>query len=213
MDGDDSKGPRGTKAAEAAEAAECAASGAAEGAPEGGGAAAPAAAAAAAAETELARLAGELEIARGRLLEVMADRDNQAKRFMRERQVVRDEITARCGREMIEVLDNLDLVLQSLSAADRAAPLARGVELTRVVFLDKLRGFGIEPIVTEGEPFNPFHHEAILEEERGDIAPGTIVGEISRGYRMGAQLVRAAKVRVARAPAAASPPAGSAEAK
>ncbi len=177
-------------------------------APEGDAAAATAAAA-----TEVARLAGELETAKARLLEVMADRDNQAKRFMRERQVVRDEITARCGREMIEVLDNLDLVLQSLPAAERAAPLAQGVELTRMIFLDKLRGFGIEPIATEGQPFSPFQHEAILQDERADVAPGTIVGEISRGYRMGAHLVRAAKVRVAKAPAAAAPPAKTTEAK
>jgi len=174
---------------------------------DGGGAAAGDAGA-----TEVARLAGELEAAKTRLLEVMADRDNQTKRFMRERQVVRDEITARCGREMIEVLDNLDLVLQSLPEAERNAPLAKGVELTRVIFLDKLRGFGIEPIATAGQPFSPFQHEAILQEERADVAPGTIVGEISRGYRMGAQLVRAAKVRVAKAPAAATS-ADAAEAK
>lgn len=150
------------------------------------------------------RLEAELKSAKERLLEVLADRDNQAKRFARERQVVRDEITARAGREMIDVLDNLDLVLQSLPEAERAAPLAQGVLLTRSVFLDKLRGFGIEPIETAGQPFSPFQHEAVLQEERKDVVPGAIIGEISRGYRLGAQLVRAAKVRVAKAPAAAA---------
>lgn len=153
---------------------------------------------------EIARLEGEAKALKERLLEALADRDNQAKRFGRERQVVRDEITARLAREMIEVLDNLDLVLQSLPESERETPLAKGVELTRVVFLEKLRGFGVEPIEPLMKPFSPFHHEAVFEEERGDVAPGTVVGEITRGYRMGGQLVRAAKVRVAKAKSAPS---------
>ncbi|MSR45497.1 MAG: nucleotide exchange factor GrpE [Planctomycetes bacterium] len=152
---------------------------------------------------ERVRLEGEVKALKERLLEAHADRDNQAKRFGRERQVVRDEITSRMAREMIEVLDNLDLVLQALPEAERESPLAQGVALTRVVFLDKLKNFGIEPVVTSGLPFSPFQHEAVYEEERTDVAPGTIVGEITRGYRMGSHLVRAAKVRIAKAPAAA----------
>jgi molecular chaperone GrpE len=153
---------------------------------------------------EIARLEGEAKALKERLLEALADRDNQAKRFGRERQVVRDEITARMAREMIEVLDNLDLVLQALPESERETPLAKGVELTRVVFLEKLRAFGVEPIEPLLKPFNPFHHESVFEEERGDVAPGTVVGEITRGYRMGGQLVRAAKVRVAKAKTAPS---------
>ncbi len=153
--------------------------------------------------TEIARLESEVRQLKERLLQSHADLDNQAKRFGRERQVVRDEITARVAREMIEVLDNLDLVLQSMPDSERATPLAQGVSLTRIVFLEKLRAFGVEPIEPMNQPFNPFHHEALFQEERSDVAPGTVVGEISRGYRMGAQLVRAAKVRVAKAPAAA----------
>jgi len=160
------------------------------------------AAADAAQAAEIARLEGEAKALKERLLEALADRDNQAKRFGRERQVVRDEITARMAREMIEVLDNLDLVLQSIPEAERATPIAHGVELTRVVFLEKLRAFGVEPIEPLMKPFSPFHHEAVFEEERADVAPGTVVGEITRGYRMGQQLVRAAKVRVAKAKAA-----------
>ena len=157
------------------------------------------------AAAEIARLEAEAKELREKLLLAAAERDNQAKRFGRERQVVRDEITARMAREMIEVLDNLDLVLQSIPEAERDTPLAQGVLLTRVVFLEKLRGFGVEPIEPLMKPFSPFHHEAVFEEERGDVAPGTVVGEITRGYRMGGQLVRAAKVRVAKAKTAAPP--------
>ncbi len=151
-------------------------------------------------QARLDALEAEVQQLKERLQQAAADRDNQAKRFTRERQVVRDEITARLGREMIEVLDNLDLVLSSLPEAEQGSPLAQGVQLTRLVFLEKLRVFGIEPLTPMNQPFNPFQHEALYEEERTDVAPGTVVGEITRGYRMSSQTVRAAKVRVAKAP-------------
>ena len=135
-------------------------------------------------------------------LELAADLDNQAKRFARERQVVREEITSRFAREMIEVLDNLDSVVQSLTDAERASPLGHGVELTQVVFLEKLKSFGIEPIDAVGQPFDPRWHEAILEAPRDDVPAGTVTTELTRGYRLGGKLVRAAKVEVAKATAA-----------
>jgi len=120
-------------------------------------------------------------------LELAADLDNQAKRF---------------AREMIEVLDNLDSVVRSLTDAERASPLGHGVELTQVVFLEKLKSFGIEPIDAVGQPFDPRWHEAILEAPRDDVPAGTVTTELTRGYRLGGKLVRAAKVEVAKATAA-----------
>ncbi|HET6164663.1 MAG TPA: nucleotide exchange factor GrpE [Planctomycetota bacterium] len=132
-------------------------------------------------------------------LELTADLDNQAKRFARERQVVREEIVTRFAREMIEVLDNLDSVVRSMSDEERASPLGKGVALTQVVFLEKLKSFGVERIEAEGRPFDPAWHEAMRETPRADVAPGTVLAEWTRGYRLGGKLVRAAKVEVARA--------------
>ncbi len=160
------------------------------------------------APAEPGKLAAELEAARktaqllkNQNLELAADLDNQAKRFARERQVVREEITTRFAREMIEVLDNLDAVLKSMTEEEHASPLGRGVALTQVVFLEKLKAFGVERIEAEGRPFDPAWHEALRETERADVAPGTVLNEWTRGYRLGGKLVRAAKVEVAKAPA------------
>jgi len=112
---------------------------------------------------------------------------------------VREEITSRFAREMIEVLDNLDSVVRSLTDAERASPLGHGVVLTQVVFLEKLKSFGVEPIDAVGQPFDPRWHEAILEAPRDDVPPGTVTTELTRGYRLGGKLVRAAKVEVAKA--------------
>src|SRR5262245_30422088 len=57
------------------------------------------------ANAEVDRVLEETKLLKQRLLEATADLDNQAKRFARERQVVRDEITARVVRELLPVLD------------------------------------------------------------------------------------------------------------
>ena len=184
-------------------------------APDASAAGAPDAPDAKEAAADAAKLVAELEAARKlaqqlkhQTLELTADLDNQAKRFARERQVVREEIVTRFAREMIEVLDNLDAVLRSLTDEERASPLGQGVALTQVVFLEKLKSFGVEPIETEGRPFDPAWHEAMRETERADVAPGTVLNEWTRGYRLGGKLVRAAKVEVAKAPAAGDAAAG-----
>lgn len=159
-------------------------------------------------EKELAEARALVQQSRHQALELRADLDNQAKRFARERQVVREEIVMRLAREMIEVLDNLDLVVASLSQAERATPLAQGVELTRSVFLEKLKSFGVEPIESVGRPFDPAWHESLFETETGGKPPGTVLSELTRGWRLGTKVVRAAKVEIAKAPAAAGSDAG-----
>jgi molecular chaperone GrpE len=154
-------------------------------------------------------LAAELAAARtlalqlkNQTLELTADLDNQAKRFARERQVVREEIVMRFAREMIEVLDNLDMVMNSMKDDERGTPLGHGVELTRMVFLEKLKSFGVEPVDSIGRPFDPSWHEALFETATAEQPAGTVLSELTKGYRLGAKLVRAAKVEVAKAPAA-----------
>lgn len=180
----------------------------------------PAAEQAAPAPAKLEALKQELADARAvaqqlkhQTLELRADLDNQAKRFARERQVVREEIVMRLAREMIEVLDNLDLVVASLAPAERETPLAQGVELTRSVFLEKLKSFGVEPIEAIGRPFDPAWHESLFETESGAQPPGTILSELTRGWRLGTKVVRAAKVEIAKAPAGAGSDASSGAAK
>jgi molecular chaperone GrpE len=136
-----------------------------------------------------------------RLLEAAADLDNQAKRMRREMGLQRDAVTRDLASQMIEVLDNLERALEAVPEPDRGSPIVRGVTMVRELFLAELAALGIEPVEALLKPFDPFQHEAVAEQERADVAPGTVIAEIGRGYRMGAQLVRAARVMVAKASA------------
>ena len=61
---------------------------------------------------------------------------------------------------------------------------------------------GITRIAAMGEQLDPNRHQAMLELERADAAPGTIVEEMQAGYMIKDRLLRPALVGVAKAPAA-----------
>ncbi len=78
----------------------------------------------------------------------------------------------------------------------------RGLELVRERLLETLAMEGVEPIETLGQPFDPHRHLALdTAPASPEIAPGTIVAELRRGYVAGSRVLRYAEVVVARAPA------------
>ncbi len=60
---------------------------------------------------------------------------------------------------------------------------------------------GIQQIDPEGEAFNPEFHQAMSIQERGDVAPNTVVAVVQKGYLLNGRLMRPAMVMVSKAPA------------
>jgi molecular chaperone GrpE len=59
-----------------------------------------------------------------------------------------------------------------------------------------MRGEGLNPVPTVGEAFNPYVHEAIEAVEDSDKPEGTIVEEVLKGYTLGEETLRPARVKV-----------------
>ncbi|MFN2103954.1 MAG: nucleotide exchange factor GrpE, partial [Candidatus Promineifilaceae bacterium] len=100
-------------------------------------------------------------------------------------------------RDLLPVLDNLDRALDHLPAdgAD-AQQLRQGVELTRQSFLKMLAGHDVRPIVPIGELFDPEVHEAVGTAPNPALPPGTVTGVEQKGYMVGDELLRPARVVV-----------------
>ncbi len=111
------------------------------------------------------------------------------------------------GEVVLQTLDVLDDLQRSLAAAEAAAEteqggptyeaLKTGVDLVAKKFADTLRSLGVEEIDAVGEPFDEHLHEALMQQEVPNAEPGTVVGEIQKGYRMGDRVLRHARVIVA----------------
>jgi molecular chaperone GrpE len=159
----------------------------------------------AAAEPEVDGLA-ELEAARAeaaanydRYVRAVAELDNYRKRTVRLRAEARDETLRDVLLQVAPVLDNLRRALHQ--ETQEAELLKQGVELICGQFNDVLKGYGLAEIESVGQPFDPEVHEALAEVPDDEHAPGTIIEEMEKGYKLNDKVVRYARVVVSRASA------------
>jgi molecular chaperone GrpE len=140
-------------------------------------------------------LAGERE----EKLRILADTENLKKRLYREKEDFCKFATQSVLECLLPVLDNLDLALEHGRKLEGCAELIKGVEMTRKVFLDILRGHELEPLEgSPGDEFDPAWHEALGQQPHPDIEPGRICQLVQKGYKLKGRLLRPAKVLVSR---------------
>lgn len=101
---------------------------------------------------------------------------------------------------LLPVLDDLNRAIESVTDNTSREALLEGVRSIATSFQAALTSAGVEPIVAVGEEFNPELHEAVDTEETDGEMDGRVIGEYSRGFRMGDRLLRPARVKVGRAP-------------
>src|SRR5215213_5503033 len=101
---------------------------------------------------------------------------------------------------LLPVMDDLDRAIDAVSKDAPREAVLQGIRGIATSFQNALTGAGVEPIVSVGEPFNPELHEAVDTGESDPEMDGIVIGEYSRGFRMGDRLLRPARVKVGRAP-------------
>jgi molecular chaperone GrpE len=87
---------------------------------------------------------------------------------------------------LLEIMDNFD----------RAGTLEAGIENIKKQFKDFLAAQRVEPLKTEGEKFDPMKHEAVESIDGPPEKSGLIAEEIQKGYLIGDEVLRPAKVKV-----------------
>ncbi len=154
---------------------------------------------------EVARLTQEAGRNWQQFLRAAADLENYRKQAVRQR----EEAVAATRRTMLGVIlgvvDTLERALQHAGegtgdqgSGGTAAAIADGIRLAQRQVLDVLRTMGVRPMETLGQPFDPRVHEAIdAVAATGPTESGTVVGEVQRGYLIGEEVLRPARVRVA----------------
>ena len=138
-------------------------------------------------------LARERDDMRALAQQVQADFENYKKRVQRDQAEASERGVALLVEQLLPVLDNFDLALLSLGDADEK--VRKGVELAYADFVSVLERAGLERIPTDGAPFDPEVHEAVLHEP-GTGEP-TVVETMRAGYRLKGRVLRPAMVKVA----------------
>lgn len=144
-----------------------------------------------------------------RLLRVSAEFENYKKRSVREMQDFRKYANQDLVKDLLPILDNLELALKSASEEEKATNgLLEGIELTRREILRVLEKHNVKQIDALGVPFDPSFHEAVMREETDDHPENTVTTELQKGYLMHDRLIRPSMVAVAMPVKKENPPAG-----
>jgi len=129
-------------------------------------------------------------------LRAAAELDNVRKRAARDVQNAHKFALENFGRELLAVVDSLEMGLAAADNAD-AQSLREGSEATCKLLKGTLERFGIDEIDPEGEPFDPELHEAMSMMPSPNVEPGSVAQVIQKGYALNGRLLRPARVIVA----------------
>jgi molecular chaperone GrpE len=135
------------------------------------------------------------------LQRLQAEFDNYRKRVLREQTRAVDLAAEPLVRKLLEVMDEFDLALMHAEKQPEFDRFLHGVELVYAKLKEILRQEGLERIEAQGKPFDPEHHEALLESQAEDDAPDAepvVVDVLRPGYTLRGQVIRPAGVKVAR---------------
>lgn len=153
-----------------------------------------------AAELKAAEVQSRFEQVRA---ELRRETDEMRQRLARtsEERVTREK--AAFITSLLPVLDNLQRAVEAAESGGSKDALIEGLRGTISGFESALAAAGAETFEAAGQPFDPELHEAVDTLEVEPERDGIVTAQYSRGYRMGNQLLRPARVQVGRAAGAA----------
>lgn len=151
-------------------------------------------------EVLIRTLAAKDEEAKGfqeKYLRMAADFENYKRISLREQRDSSLFANERILKDMLPILDNLERAVRFAKENPASNGLMQGVELTLKQFAETLSKFGVTPVVSIGEPFDPACHQAVTKLESNTAPENTVVEEYQKGYRLHDRILRAAMVAVA----------------
>ena len=147
----------------------------------------------------IATLEMEKKDLQDKLLRLAAEFDNFKKRILREQGTAFKYAEEGLLKELLPSIDNLERALAHQNASDDVKTMREGVDLTLKALRSATAKFGLTPIDSVGQPFDPNLHEALVMEATDAVPAQSVLREFEKGYFYKDRLLRAAKVVVAKA--------------
>lgn len=116
-------------------------------------------------------------------------------------------------KELLPIVDNLERAIKSSKESSGSGGLTQGVELVLKQFVETLAKFGVRPVTSVGEAFDPSRHHAVTHTESDDASKKIVVEEYQKGYLLHDRVLRPAMVAVADVPKPANRQGGKASSR
>jgi len=133
-------------------------------------------------------------------LRLYAEFENYKKFAARQKEDQLKYATESLLKDLLTVIDHLELALQHSSNDKVSDPLAQGVEMTLKELKTLMERYGLVNIDSIGKYFDPNVHHAMSQIEDDGVEENTVIEEFRKGYMLKDRLLRAALVGVSKKP-------------
>ncbi len=141
-------------------------------------------------QKELDALKEQLDRKNDQYLRLYAEYENFRKRSEKEKT---DCYNSAYGDALAAFLPLIDSMVQ----AAQFAPEDEGIKALTKQLTDILTKLGITEIESDGAPFDPNFHNAIMHEENPELGENVVSQTFQKGYKRGDKVLRCAMVKVA----------------
>lgn len=124
---------------------------------------------------------------------VQADFENYKKRVERDKAEFTRYASKKVIIELLHVLDHFDLALKH---KENKEEFIKAMEMIHAEIQKLLEKEGVKTIEAHGQKFDPYRHEALMQETKDDAEDNIITEEFQKGYTMHDEVIRPTKVKV-----------------
>jgi molecular chaperone GrpE len=153
-------------------------------------------------EEKIAEMEAQIADLRDQLLRKAADFENFRKRNNQDKQNAIEYANQSLLLDIIPIIDDLERAIQAgegssdVKSAEISA-LLEGVKMIEKRLTSQLETkWGLKRFTSEGEPFDPNRHEALMAEKSPEITEAVVKEDLSRGYLLKDRVIRTSKVKV-----------------
>ena len=158
-----------------------------------------------AAESQISEIKAQLSDQRDKYIRAVAENENLRKRTEREKSDIAKYAVTKFASDMLAIADNLRRAITAASETsdpeEQSGPLKAlldGVQLTDQELQKSLEKHGIHPIAAKDQIFDPYKHQAVVEQDDTTVPAGTILEVLQDGYQIEDRVLRPSMVIVAK---------------
>ena len=155
-------------------------------------------------EDIIAKLNEEISNLKDQRLRAIAELENFRKRAEKDQSDALKYGVSNFAKEIINISDNIERAQSSIPEEvknnETIKPVIEGINLIAQSVVTTFEKIGIKKIESLNEKFDHNLHQAMMEIEKDDLEPGTIVQELIPGYTLHERLLRPAMVGVSKKP-------------
>lgn len=144
----------------------------------------------------IAELQEQLKKAKNDIARAYADTENIKKRLKKEADSAKKYRFQQAGLEMLPILDNMKMALNTPSDSPELTNYVKGFEMIYQQMQRVLENEGVKEIEAEGKPFDHNTMQALMQEKAEDMESGMVIEVLQTGYMLKDRILRPALVKV-----------------